>query len=580
MNPLRQHIFPVAVLGFLAMGGLGWNLGGESGGKAATSAKGPSVTRSSGPRTSHGRRLSEDVEKRLAPLRVARNETERMEAAIGLASTIPVGNIAAWLDGAWFSQRKGAAATLFHKILLERWKQEDPDAFLAWSLKNRPGDAYNHIASIASTDPGRALDLLKGNPNRDLEFRLLSGLVKGHPELVLGRLVEMKEEGDTGRRDSIARAIIGQLAEQSPAELEAVLDSLPPRMKEEAEVALVVGKMSGDFSGEFRKLQDHPDGLDLFQGVMSRNAALRDKLPSELASLPASWKAAIANDADSFIGSDPEVWFRTDLASVGFTPQQIEDIRIEAMGPLIGKQPEEALRHLAEMGVPAQTRSNLLWNAFRELRDHPGKAEALLAMLDNEEDKDTAGRALGSDSNNNPPFVEQPSEWVEKVIAHDTEKGWPHQYVSMLGSWDQEKLAALGRQLGSLPEDQGQSLARILVDSRDVDSTLKGQAVRYLVSNPATEPPDQPADPFQERDDPDPNIRSIQIASRYIQSLARNDPAAAGRWLSTLPAGDARSWASKNLHTLWSGYDPGAADHWLKSLPQGEQQKIRQIAKK
>jgi hypothetical protein len=61
--------------------------------------------------------------------------------------------------------------------------------------------------------------------------------------------------------------------------------------------------------------------------------------------------------------------------------------------------------------------------------------------------------------------------------------------------------------------------------------------------------------------------------------MAQDDPAAASDWIQSLPAGDPKLWAQKNLHSLWSQYDPAAADQWMKSLPAATQTQVKNLGK-
>lgn len=42
----------------------------------------------------------------------------------------------------------------------------------------------------------------------------------------------------------------------------------------------------------------------------------------------------------------------------------------------------------------------------------------------------------------------------------------------------------------------------------------------------------------------------------------------------TLPDGDAKLWAQKNLATNWKQYDPQAADRWVNSLPPDQRDQV------
>ncbi|RYD22017.1 MAG: hypothetical protein EOP88_09420 [Verrucomicrobiaceae bacterium] len=581
MKPFRKSIFPVALLGFVVMAALGWNLDGSAGSFAGKTEGAPRSTRSSSREAGSARHLPPDVEKRLAPFRAARDEDGRMRAAIGLASTIPVSDIAAWLDGAWFSQRNGVSGTLFHKILLDRWKREDPQAFFEWSMKNRSGDAYNFLVTLSTTDPQRALDFFKSHPNAGFELNLLKGLSRDYPDLVLRRLAEMAGDVSTSRYRYLTGELFGQLALQSPDALEAALDSLPAGLRAEAEQRLAGARMTTDFPGELKKLLENPDGLTRFSEIISRDASLREKLPAELAGLPAAWKAEIARYAENFIGGkDPEAWLRTDLEAAGFSGDQAAVIRRAALGPLLVTNPADAIRHLREMNVQREERDNILSNAMFELREDPEKSAALVALLEDDADKEVASRSMKIHSDRALPDIKDPDEWLEKVSAYDLGKEWPHAQVAMLEQWGPEKIAVLSRKFGSMPDGAKAPLAKVLATVIGIDPALKGQAVRYLVTHPDDGPPVINPDPFAEPESQDPVARGIKLATSYTHNIAASDPVAASQWLSSLPAGDARWWASKNLHGLWSGYDPEAADAWLKSLPGTEQDQIRQIRRK
>ena len=43
--------------------------------------------------------------------------------------------------------------------------------------------------------------------------------------------------------------------------------------------------------------------------------------------------------------------------------------------------------------------------------------------------------------------------------------------------------------------------------------------------------------------------------------------AAASQWVQSLPDGEARSWALKNVAFAWALYDPKEAGQWVDSLP-------------
>jgi hypothetical protein len=62
--------------------------------------------------------------------------------------------------------------------------------------------------------------------------------------------------------------------------------------------------------------------------------------------------------------------------------------------------------------------------------------------------------------------------------------------------------------------------------------------------------------------------------SGLVSSWGRKDPVAAGRWVNSLPAGEARLWAAKNLAAQWAEYEPSAARQWAAGLPADERRQV------
>jgi hypothetical protein len=70
---------------------------------------------------------------------------------------------------------------------------------------------------------------------------------------------------------------------------------------------------------------------------------------------------------------------------------------------------------------------------------------------------------------------------------------------------------------------------------------------------------------------------TISQASHFAVNWAKNDPAAASDWVQSLPAGDARQWAQKNLAANWAQVDPEATDRWLGTLSAAERTQVREF---
>jgi hypothetical protein len=81
-------------------------------------------------------RLPSSLRKRLQSIRSYRSEKDRMRATIELARNIPLADAGRWLEEGFFSQREGFSLMLFTRILHDRLKEDDPNGFLAWKIRN------------------------------------------------------------------------------------------------------------------------------------------------------------------------------------------------------------------------------------------------------------------------------------------------------------------------------------------------------------------------------------------------------------------------------------------------------------
>jgi hypothetical protein len=577
--------FPaLALLGFSAAAGVGWNWGDAPSPSSAASVAPSSPERDNRPlrrvRLSSGPRG--EAAQRLERVRNARTPEERMRATVDLANSLPPSEFAAWMDGGWFNLRDGPGLTLISKIIAERWKNEDPEGLVAWCLKNKSGEASAIFAEWAQTDPRRVLDFFKAHSDDRAELQALGHIAKTNPSLALQRLQELAS-GLSLNELGFASGLIEVLAKQSPAALEAALESLPKPLKSQAEVQIIGQRLRDSFDTEFEKLTARADGSKILQAILNQGdrEVLQGKIFENLAKLPASWHHSIASSSYQFISeSTAPRWVGADLEGMGFSSTQAENIRSQALSRMAYRQPDLTLKLLGQSELSENVRKNVIQNVFRSLRDKPEKAEALLTQLASDEERQTARSSMESIRYEQVAKIDKPAEWLEAVAALDPKPGAAYQYVEMIRNWDQEKLTVLSDQFKSMPDDSKTILANLIASSslHGINGPLAGDAIRYLIQNPAADLSEATEDPFGPRGG-NPAHNSIRLASNYVQSIAQNDPAAASEWIHSLPAGEPKLWAQKNLHSLWSQYDPKAADQWMKSLPAASQTQLKGLGK-
>ena len=364
-------------------------------------------------------------------------------------------------------------------------------------------------------------------------------------------------------------SLLAKLAEKSPAALEAALASLPPRLKQQAESALSGERLKTSFTTEIRALWDRPDGWKIFENNIQRSDGMGGKIFDELANIPPAWRAQLASNAYYFIdNTNPQKWLDADLAGYGFSDSQVKNIRESAFSKMGYRQPELAIKRLDEFTDSPESRQRAISNIMSYASGEPEKTAALIALLGNEEDRKTAqGFADARNGDSSETKIEKPADWLDKLGSLDPKSGSPYSYLRMLEQWDAGKIAELSAGFKNLADDKKLAVARALASNMDyanTGSTLTGDAVRYMVTNPA---PDS-SESGNSGNDP------VRASSAYVVHLATKDPVAASEWVQTLPAGDAKLWAQKNLATNWVQYDPKAVDQWVKSLPSADRAEV------
>lgn len=576
---------PLPIVAFVIAAAIGWLVAGNP----VRPVKTPSTKSAATARDDRPERLIRKTRgpegvagQRLAAIRASRDPAARMRATVDLASTLSPSEFADWLDGGWFAV-SGVELTLFTKIIEERWANEDPEGFLVWAQKNGSGHANEILATWAKTDPRRVLEFFKNHPQDTWEMQYLGDVAKTDPALALQRFKELAASMDSSNLQYYVGSVLGVLAEKSPAELEAMLGSLPNNARSQVETALIRQRMKGSFDEEFLKLQDRPDGIKLMTQILSGNIPQKDleayqkSILADLAHLPPSWISGIANSSYGFVGSNAEQWINADLEGLGFTADQSKRIRSNALGNLYDK-PELALKLMSRVPMEDGGRQNLLGNIFRNLDGDADKAEKLIAMLDSDQDRALARGLLQSKDGNGNPKIDNPSEWLAGLAALDPNSGGVgYSYISASQGWDAGKMLELSRQFNALPDDSKRSVAKNLVEQGYSDrSPLEPEAIRFLIQNP--DPAAEETNPNNPSDTPE--AKNIQLASRYVGKLAGTDPTAAGQWISTLPEGEPKLWAQKNLHTLWSQYDPAAAEEWFGTLPAATRDSVGKLDKR
>jgi hypothetical protein len=525
-------------------------------------------------------RIPDEVKEMARAIRAAGSPQEQMRLTLALAGSIPTSEIKKWLNGSWYDECEGFNPKLLSRILLERWMKEDPDGYLTSCMAAGSSDSAV-FTEFAKENPGKLLAYYKAHPNDEAELKALTSLAKYHPELVLARLRDKIVDGRldfSGAKADYAKQALWELAKSDSSALEAMIDSLPSQWQSAVEISCITARLETSFSTEVQKLYAREDGWKILTAA-GWNSKVGTNLLDELANIPETWRNQLSSRSESFIREDnARKWFDADFESNGFTADQAAKIRKAALRLLVDSSPEEALGLLSGASLDAGSRKIMVSDIFRHYMDQKEKAASLIAQLDNEEDRKNAEAVIGEDTNSpsSPSFratIDKPSEMMTAIASIDPYAGNFDRYASLVSNWDQEKMAELCRAFATMPEDQKRNVAiGAAFSARDSPgSAFVGEAITYYLNHPGT------VDSYGQREHgPEP----ITTASVYAVNWAQSDPGSASSWVNSLPSGDAKLWAQKNLANNWSRNDPDAANQWIATLPAKERTEVQTFIKK
>lgn len=560
MSP--SSVFPLGTCGmlaFLVTAAIGWNLSSPP---PMPLGKNPSAEL----QTKHGDRrerttlslAAEAASKRMGSIRAAADPEARMLATLSLAHSLDPADFAAWVDGGWFNLRGGPELMMFTKVLMDRWEAEDPEGLLAWAAKNKSGEGIGIMKRWADKEPQRLLAWFQKHRDDETEVRMLGLIAKQSPELAIQRLREMVQVGMAENAIRNARGLMNILSLKSPAALEGLIASLPPDLKIQAESVLSKKRLEASFSEEIRSLWDRPDGWRIFSS-MENSPETWKKLMGELGNLPEEWRRLMASNSYQFVRHDAKAWLTMDLDAVGFSPSEIRSVRTQALQNVAYSDPALAIGQLAEGEIEPGMRKHILESIFRS-GNQPNLRE-LAAQLP-EEDRKLADELLAGRDGIRVLGVSEdstPQEMLEKIVTMDTGRVGTDTNFPIPQSWDRAKIEALAKGFSALPADQKTKAANLITGNAEYNTAppgLKGAALRYLAEQPDAASDGQGM-----------GFESLTAKiSNHAVTVAEEDPAEAASWVGSLPPGEARTWAQKNVLKNWSQYDPDAAAAWKKSF--------------
>ena len=580
-NRQKISMFVSAAICLVSIG-LGWFLGGVSFSNKPNSGE---VTewRSRNKMDQYRMRIS-SARQLVNGIGSLRTQDERMRATIELANGIDPSDFADWIEGGWFNYRNGFELTLFRSIIEERWRQEDPEGFVAWCLTEGDGGpdwatgsprsaAMPVLKDWALNDPDRLTAFFNQHTDDGLESSLIAQMAKKQPDIAIGLLQKMLARGTKNNYHS--QSAINAIAQSSPQKLQAILESLPFSVHQQAERALALQGLKNSFEETVGDLWQRPDGWRIFSSSLHQVKGAGDKLFPLLANMPDKWKARLASSQGMslFYNSDPGNWLKTDLEAAGFTTKQAGQIKNNALRTLSLRKPEKAIQWLSKTGLSDEQRVSLVRRIFNRMSSKPEMAAEWMTRLETEAEKDAAQKILDShkmtsrqERKPSPPLnPKNPGEWIEGILTSDTTRNRSnsYQFSNSLNQWKPQQIAQLVERFDTLSVEKRNSIAAVMSGSEgralmNYPVDLSSKAIHHILSQPGGGEGQKGISKLMTR-------KASELAVKW----GEKNPVNASRWIDSLPDGEAKKWARKNLAATWRQLDPQAAQKWIETLPKG-----------
>ncbi|WP_367871010.1 hypothetical protein [Luteolibacter sp. Populi] len=514
-----------------------------------------------------------EVTERLARIRMAKTPEERMRAIIHLAQTIPLGDIETWYDSEWINEGSEDMQTyLFYRTLRARWLASDPEGLVSYAMRKDSDRFYEISQDWAGKDPAAALaylDKLKDPAKRArVASAIGTALAKADPQLVLSRIPELQKSLSPENSSTVSE-MIRELAKSSPELLKAQSANWPDSLRDAVAQGLASASLKRNLASGIAELSRTQDGKRFFKEALQNNSELMKEIAKDPGMLPPGWLGAALEGAGGYylVQGDPQKWLSMDLSGLALTSQQTQQIRSQAISTLGSKNVDRLMELFGSGDLDESQRRSAIYALGQNLP--ADKKAAWLASLTDQNEIDMAKQAVASRSSRAEGKTATPSTLLADLGEGETAMTWQQTRAAI--SWDREQMKSLVSEFAALPGEQKSVVAKKLVESNysDLPVDFRAQAIGYLIANPEPKP---------ENGTPQEGNRQLtQKASDLASRWAEEDPAAASKWVASLPAGDERLWAAKNLAARWSDYEPAAAERWLAALPSAERKQVQEF---
>lgn len=563
---IKSINFLVPILCFVIFASIGWQMSHGVNTIEATPGSGLSHTSKNRSATYVNKNgASAEAKQQLANIFSKKDKKERWRAVMSLAKNIPTADIKKWLDNGWFGNREGYEYTLFYKIMIERWQNEEPSQYALWELKQNGYYSESSLANFAMKNPQLIPDLLSQDISNSAKSNLLAKFAEYDPQ---GAFTKMKELLDKGMVLGNYEQLFLTIARKNPALLESSVDSLPQYLRVNAKAALIETQLLANDSHSLAAIYNDPNNMQILSNL-SYEAKRSDQFFSQMANMPESWKSRIADNFFPFLNFEKsKEYYFADYVKMGFTEEQARRMKEQALNSLASKEPSLALKEINSGNIDKNAKNDALRNLLYRVSSDSETAQKYINDLSSPEDRAYAkqflDRVTQEDKQSNEPI--DSATLVKKTLEKlngKVDQNSPVVFVQMSNE-ERETFSASFANLDAKQKLAAFSNLSNVSYSNPSYQKLLSQSTDYVLSLP-----EESLNEYMSQ-------KVSNAASQIAAYKAQADAVSAAKWVGAIKNPTAKIEAASSLYQSWQVYDKPAADQWLKSLPKENQNKVKE----
>lgn len=506
-----------------------------------------------------------EVRSRVRQVREARGGAARLREVVLLATNLPVVEMPAWFAGNYLEFLDDSAEDVFYQILTERWLEADPAGGARWMLEHEKGSVARAVASWVEADEAAAVAFVRGMPASRRE-EAASALVRAVGRRSVADALELLEQL---RPAEGSVQVVGELARMDREAVMARAAAAGGELRRNYLQVAAGAWMKEDMPWVVAMMEREGLGPEVFCELANTTGAgeVGRLVLRHAALLPPGWleRLAAGDGVSVTLGSEAE-WLNVREGRAGLPKRLLEQFQLQAAAmPWWYNDMRETGRKLVEGGdwLPVVARVKIAETLVLRWADDPDAARAWVAGLDGEfkaaGEKAFARMIAERGKARQARVPTTPSEVVAGLAAGTLTKE-----PELAGGWNPAEVSDAVRMVGSM---EAEAAGRILGTLRSDSTRLPRPVGAALLSQALSVPTSGGGDDDQAR-------QRMRVACEFAAEWAAESPRQAADWVTTLPAGDERLWAARNVALQWARYSVSEAREWASRLTESERRSV------